>query len=67
MREWGRSNAMTSENTSLSPELMEKAKACTSPEELEDLARKWEIKHGGRSGRAAKQLIAWLKAEESAK
>jgi len=38
-----------------------------SDKELEDLARKWEIKHGGRSGRAAKQLIAWLKAEESAK
>ena len=39
MREGERSNAMTSENTGLSPELMEKAKACTSPEELMDLAK----------------------------
>ena len=38
-----------------------------SDKDLEDLARKWEIRHGGMSGRAAKQLIAWLKAEESAK
>ena len=38
-----------------------------SGKELEDLARKWEIKHGGRSGRVAKQLISWLKAEESVK
>ena len=30
---------MTSENTDLSPELKEKAKACTSPEELMDLAK----------------------------
>ena len=36
-----------------------------SEKELEDLARKWEIKHGGKSGRVASQLIAWLKAEES--
>ena len=38
-----------------------------SDKDLEDLARKWEIRHGGMSGRAAKQLITWLKAEESAK
>ena len=31
--------AMTSENMKLNPELMEKAKACTSPEELMDLAK----------------------------
>ena len=39
MHEEERSNAMTSENTGLSPEMMEKAKACTSPEELADLAK----------------------------
>jgi hypothetical protein len=30
---------MTSENTGLNPELMKKAKACTSPEELVELAK----------------------------
>ena len=30
---------MTSENERISPELMEKAKACTSPEELMELAK----------------------------
>ena len=39
MREGERSNAMTLENMDLSPELMEKAKACTSPEELMELAK----------------------------
>jgi hypothetical protein len=39
MREREGSNAMTSENTNLSPELMEKVKACTSPEELAELAK----------------------------
>lgn len=34
---------MTSENTNLSPELMEKAKACTSPEELADLAKEGSL------------------------
>ena len=43
MSEGARSNAMTSENTSLSPELMEKAKACTSPEELVELAKRENI------------------------
>lgn len=28
--------------------------------ELEDLARKWELRHGGMSGRTAAQLITWL-------
>ena len=31
---------MTSENERISPELMEKAKACTSPEELMELAKR---------------------------
>ena len=30
---------MTSDNEKISPELMEKAKACTSPEELMELAK----------------------------
>ena len=29
--------------------------------ELEDAARKWELRHGGMSGRTASQLITWLK------
>ena len=28
--------------------------------ELEDAARKWELRHGGMSGRTASQLITWL-------
>ncbi|MBR3330815.1 MAG: ATP-binding protein [Mogibacterium sp.] len=31
-----------------------------SGSELEDAARKWELRHGGMSGRAASQLITWL-------
>ena len=31
-------------------------------EELEDKARKWELRHGSTSGRTAAQLIAWLKS-----
>ena len=34
---------MTSENMDLSPELMEKVKACTSPEELAELAKRENI------------------------
>ena len=37
-------DAMTSENMDLSPELKEKARACTSPEELEDLAKGENLK-----------------------
>lgn len=31
-------------------------------EELEDAARKWELRHGGMSGRTARQLISWLQS-----
>ena len=32
-------------------------------QELEDAARKWELRHGGMSGRTASQLITWLRKE----
>lgn len=32
--------------------------------ELEDAARKWELRHGGMSGRTASQLITWLRGQE---
>ncbi len=31
-----------------------------SGKDLEDAARKWELRHGGMSGRTASQLITWL-------
>ena len=31
--------------------------------ELSDIARKWELRHGGMSGRTASQLITWLRGE----
>ncbi len=31
--------------------------------ELNDTARKWELRHGGMSGRTASQLITWLKGK----
>ncbi len=33
--------------------------------ELEDAARKWELRHGGMSGRTASQLITWLSGTEN--
>lgn len=33
--------------------------------ELEDEARKWELRHGGMSGRTASQLITWLGGTEN--
>ena len=35
-----------------------------SGQELEDAARKWELRHGGMSGRTASQLITWLAGTE---
>jgi predicted AAA+ superfamily ATPase len=32
--------------------------------ELEDEARRWELRHGSTSGRTAAQLISWLKSSE---
>ncbi len=32
--------------------------------ELEDAARKWELRHGGMSGRTASQLVTWLGGTE---
>ena len=34
-------------------------------QELEDAARKWELRHGGMSGRTASQLITWLDGTEN--
>lgn len=34
---------------------------------LEDEARKWELRHGGMSGRTASQFITWLQGQESQK
>ena len=34
-----------------------------SEKELSDIARKWELRHGGMSGRTASQLITWLRGE----
>ena len=34
-----------------------------SEKEVEDLARKWELRHGGMSGRTASQFITWLRGE----
>lgn len=34
-----------------------------SEKELFDRARKWELRHGGMSGRTASQLITWLQSE----
>ncbi len=31
-------------------------------QELADAARKWELRHGGMSGRTARQLISWLQS-----
>ena len=31
--------------------------------DLNDAARKWELRHGGMTGRTASQLIAWLQGE----
>ena len=33
--------------------------------ELDDAARKWELRHGGMSGRTASQLITWLGGTET--
>lgn len=35
-----------------------------SGKDLEDAARKWELRHGGMSGRTASQLITWLGGTE---
>ena len=36
-----------------------------SGQKLEDAARKWELRHGGMSGRTASQLITWLDGTEN--
>jgi len=36
-----------------------------SGKDLEDAARKWELRHGGMSGRTASQLITWLGGTEN--
>ena len=36
-----------------------------SGQALEDAARKWELRHGGMSGRTASQLITWLDGTEN--
>ena len=44
-------------------ELAERNVLTLSENELHDLARKWELRHGGMSGRTASQLITWLHGE----
>ena len=36
----------------------------TTGTDLEDEARKWELRHGGMSGRTASQFITWLQGQE---
>ena len=40
--------------------LAERSGISMDENELKDAARKWEIRHGGMSGRVASQLITWL-------
>lgn len=44
-------------------ELAERNGIELSEKELFDRARKWELRHGGMSGRTASQLITWLQSE----
>ncbi len=44
-------------------ELAERNGIELSEKELYDRARKWELRHGGMSGRTASQLITWLQSE----
>ncbi|MBQ6502717.1 MAG: ATP-binding protein [Flexilinea sp.] len=43
--------------------LAERNDITLSEKELYDRARKWELRHGGMSGRTASQLITWLQSE----
>ncbi|MBQ6388621.1 MAG: ATP-binding protein [Mogibacterium sp.] len=47
--------------------LAERHKIDIAEQDLEDIARKWELRHGGMSGRTASQLITWLRGEASRK
>jgi len=38
-----------------------------SSQDLDDIARRWELRHGGMSGRTASQLITWLRGEAAKK
>jgi predicted AAA+ superfamily ATPase len=42
--------------------LAENAGLKIGEQELADAARKWELRHGGMSGRTARQLISWLQS-----
>lgn len=42
-------------------ELAERNGISLEGKDLDDAARKWELRHGGMSGRTASQLITWLK------
>ena len=44
-------------------ELAERNNIRIDEKELIDRARKWELRHGGMSGRTASQLITWLRGE----
>ena len=48
-------------------ELAERNSIELEDKQLYDRARKWELRHGGMSGRTASQLIAWLQGTESEK
>ena len=45
--------------------LAERNKIDIDEKELNDRARKWELRHGGMSGRTASQLITWLSSGEA--
>ena len=47
--------------------LAERSNITLESKDLNDQARKWELRHGGMSGRTASQLITWLSGEAGKK
>ena len=47
--------------------LAERSNITLESKDLNDQARKWELRHGGMSGRTASQLITWLSGEAGEK
>jgi hypothetical protein len=47
--------------------LAERSNITLESKDLSDQARKWELRHGGMSGRTASQLITWLSGEAGKK
>ncbi len=52
------------EYLNITKKLAERNGLSIGDKELEDEARRWEIRHGSTSGRTAAQLISWLKSSE---